>query len=294
MKRQRQLAAWMGAILGTLCALLLAAAQSQAEDRSFTEEFHQTYALSSDGRVALENINGAAHISVWDRNEVKVDAVKYAGSKERLDDAQIRVDANSNYISIRTEYREHNLTFSDDDERHNPASVEYALTVPRNARLDEIKLINGSLDVTGVAGETRISLINGRLTARELSGPARLATVNGRMDARFGRLSNSPITLKSVNGSIELTLPSDSQAEIEASTVHGGISNDFGLGVRNHEYVGHDLRGELGSGGPHIRLENVNGRIEIHHANDNRALSPVKDLNQGRDRDSDDEDDDDI
>lgn len=294
MKRQRQLAGWMGAILGTLCALLLMAAQGQAEDRSFTEEFHQTYALSSDGRVALENINGAAHISVWDRNEVKVDAVKYAGSKERLDDAQVRVDASSNSVSIRTEYRDHNLTFNDDDERHNPASVEYTLTVPRNARLDEIKLINGSLDVTGVAGETRISLINGRLTARELSGPARLATVNGRMDARFDRLSSSPITLKSVNGSIELTLPSDSQAEIEASTVHGGISNDFGLGVRHHEYVGHDLRGELGSGGARIRLENVNGRIEIHHANDNRALSPAKDLNRGRDRDSDDEDDDDI
>ena len=292
MKRQRTLATWMGAILGTLCTLLFVVVQGHAEDRSFTEEFHQTYALSPDGRVALENINGAAHITVWDRNEVKVDAVKYAGSKERLDDAQIRVDANSNYLSIRTEYRDRDLTFNDDDERHNPASVEYTLTVPRNVRLDEIKLINGSLDVTGVAGETRVSLINGRLTARELSGPARLATINGRLDARFDRLSNSPITLKSVNGSIELTLPSDSRAELEASTVHGGISNDFGLGVRHHEYVGHDLHGELGGGGTRIRLENVNGRIEIHHANDNRALSPATDLNHDRDRDSDDDDDD--
>jgi DUF4097 and DUF4098 domain-containing protein YvlB len=244
--------------------------------------------------VELENINGAAHITVWDRDEVKVDAVKYAGSKERLNEAHIRVEASRDSISIRTEYPDHNLTFNDDDERHNPASVEYTLTVPRTARLDEIKLINGSLDVTGVAGEIRASLINGRLIARELSGPAKLSTINGRLDAQFGRLSNSPITLKSVNGSIELMLPSDSRAEIEASTVHGGISNDFGLGVRNHEYVGHDLHGQLGGGGTRIRLENVNGRIEIRHADDNHALSPAIDLGHDHDRDSDGDDDDDI
>lgn len=291
MKRQHTLATWMGAILGTLCALLFVVVQGHAESRDFTEEFHQTYALSPGGRVELENINGAAHITVWDRNEVKVDAVKYAGSKERLDEAHIRIDASKDSLSIRTEYPDHNLTFSNDDERRNPASVEYTLTVPRSARLDEIKLINGSLDVTGVTGETRVSLINGRLTARDLSGPARLSTINGHLDARFDSVSNSPITLKSVNGSIELVLPSDSRAEIEASTVHGGISNDFGLGVRHHEYVGHDLHGQLGGGGTRIRLENVNGRIEIRHANDNRALSPATDLNHDHDRDTDDDDD---
>ena len=31
------------------------------------------------------------HISTWDRNEVKVDAVKYADTKERLDEAQSRL-----------------------------------------------------------------------------------------------------------------------------------------------------------------------------------------------------------
>jgi DUF4097 and DUF4098 domain-containing protein YvlB len=295
MKRQRTLATWMGAILGTLCALLFVAAQSQAESRDFVEEFHHTYPLSAGGRVELDNINGAAHITVWDRNEVKVDAVKYAGRKERLDEAQIRVDAGSDYVSIRTEYREHNLTFNSDDEENNPASVEYTLTVPRTARLDEIKLINGSLDVTGVAGEVHASCINGRLTARGLSGRIKLATINNRVDAQFDRLGDSPIELKSVNGSVLLTLPSDSRAELEASTVHGGISNDFGLRVRHHEYVGHDLHGELGSGGTRIRLENVNGRIEIRHANDNRALSPATDLNHDHDRDSDrDDDDDDI
>ena len=292
MKGQRTPATWMGAILGTLCAVLLMAGQGQAENRSFTDEFHQTYALSSDGRVALENINGAAHISVWDRNEVKVDAVKYAGSKERLDDAQIRVDANSNYVSIRTEYRDHNLTFNNDDEGHNPASVEYTLTVPRSARLDQIQLINGPLDIHGVAGEVRASCINGRMTVQGLQGRVKLDSVNSRMEVQFDRLGNAPVELSSVNGGIELTLPSDAKAEVEASTVSGSIEDDFGLHVNNHRWVGHDLRGELGSGGPRIELSNVNGRIEIRHANDGRTLSTVKDFSKpDRENDRDDDDD---
>jgi DUF4097 and DUF4098 domain-containing protein YvlB len=101
-------------------------------------------------------------------------------------------------------------------------------------------------------------------------------------------LTGKSVELNSVNGSVELTIPSDSKAEIEASTVSGGIENDFGLHVNNHRYVGHDLRGELGNGGPRIKLENVNGRIEIRHASDGRALSPVKDLSH-RDRDEDDD-----
>ena len=94
-----------------------------------------------------------------------------------------------------------------------------------------------------------------------------------------------------LNGSVELTIPSDSKAEIEASTVSGGIDNDFGLHVNNHHFVGHDLRGELAGGGTRIELKNVNGRIEVHHASDGRTLSPVKDLSH---RDGDDKDDSEI
>jgi DUF4097 and DUF4098 domain-containing protein YvlB len=287
MNRQRQFATWSGAVLGTISALLLISLAAHASDRrgAFTEEFHQTYALTPDGRVELDNINGAVHISSWDRNEVKVDAVKYADTKERLDEARIEVDSGKDYLSIRTKYRDHDLTF-DWGSHNNPASVEYTLTVPRAARLNEIKLINGSLEVTGVSGEVHASCINGKLQAHNLSGRARLSTINGRLDARFDQLAGSALELNSVNGSVELAIPSDSKAEIDASTVSGQIDNDFGLHVNHHRYVGHDLRGELAGGGTRIELKNVNGRIELRHAEDGRALSPVKDLSH-RDRDDD-------
>jgi DUF4097 and DUF4098 domain-containing protein YvlB len=271
------------------CALFLFAVAAHASDhrRAFSEEFHQTYVLDADGRVELDNINGAVHISAWDQNEVKVDAVKYADSKERLDQARIEVDSGKNHISIRTKYPDHDLTFNSGS-HNNPASVEYTLTVPRGARLDEIKLINGALDVTGVKGEVHASCINGRLEAKNLSGSADLSTINGHLEAMFDELSSSSINLSSVNGSVEMTIPSDSKAEIEASTVSGGIENDFGLHVNHHSFVGHELNGELGSGGPRIKLSNVNGRIEIRHASDGRTLSPARDSSH-HDKDEDDD-----
>jgi DUF4097 and DUF4098 domain-containing protein YvlB len=289
MNRHHSFATWLGAILGSLCALLVLAIAAHASDRrgDVTEEFHQTYTLTPDGRVELDNINGDVHITSWDRNEVKVDAVKYAYSKERLDEAQIEVDAGKDYVSIRTKYRDHDLNFNWGS-HNNPASVEYTLTVPRMAQLDEIKLINGGLDVSGMSGEVRASCINGRLEAHDLAGRARLSTVNGRLEARFDQLDGRELELNSVNGTVKLTIPSDSRAEVEANTVSGGIENDFGLHVNHHRIIGHDLRGELGSGGAHIHLQNVNGRIEIHHAQDGRPLSPVKDLSH-RDHDDDDE-----
>ena len=278
---------WLGAVLGTVCALLVFAFAAHASDHrgALSEEFHQTYALTPDGRIELDNINGPVHISSWDQNQVKVDAVKYADTKERLEEAKIEIDARNDSISIRTKYPDHNQSWNWGS-HNNPASVEYTLTVPRTARLDEIKLINGSLDVTGMSGEVNASCINGRLEAHDLSGRARLSTINGRLDARFGQLASNSVELNSVNGSVELTIPSDSKAELEADTVSGGINNDFGLHVNHHNFVGHDLRGELGNGGAHISLKNVNGRIEIRHAQDGRAMSPVKDLGHRDDDDS--------
>ena len=289
MNRHRSSATWLGATLGTVCALLILALGAHAADRrgALSEEFHQTYTLTADGRVELDNINGDVHISSWDRNEIKVDAVKYADTKERLDEAKIEVDARNDSISIRTKYPNHDHNWNWGS-HNNPAGVEYTLTVPRSARLDEIKLINGELDINGVRGEVNASCINGRLEAHNLAGRARLQTINGHLDARFDQLAGQRVELNSVNGSVDLTIPSDSNAEVEATTVSGGINNDFGLHVNHHRFVGHDLRGELGSGGARIKISNVNGRIEVRHAQDGRALSPVKDLSR-QDKDDDDD-----
>jgi hypothetical protein len=242
------------------------------------EEFHQTYGLSVTGRVSLENLNGGVQIKVWDRPAVQVDAIKKAYRQNRLNEAQIQVDATEESIRIKTEYPNENQSFRGDERRwENPAIVDYVLTVPRKAILESIELVNGSLDIDGVEGNVKASSINGRLNARGLAGEARLSTVNGSLNASFTQLNESKsISLGSVNGSLTIVIPSNANASVKAGTVHGGISSDFsGLKVKHGEYVGHSMDGQIGAGGPRIKLSNVNGEIRINHAQDGLPVSPA-------------------
>jgi DUF4097 and DUF4098 domain-containing protein YvlB len=270
----------LGMMLGSIMALAFSAA-AQASDYSGSavrDEFHQTYPLAANGTLELKNISGDVHITGWDRNEVKVDAIKYAGTKERLDEAKIVVEPSADRISIRTEYPHRDLTFSDDDRENNPASVEYTVTIPRGARIDEAKLVNGNLTLEGVSGEVHASCVNGRLHAAGLGNASRLSAVNGRLEAAFDRLPTGSVELRDVNGRMSVTIPSDAQATIKASTVNGSITNNFDLPVQKGRYVGHKLEGQLGSGGTELSLHNVNGRIEIMHAEDGKPLSRVTNL----------------
>src|ERR1022692_5029350 len=113
MNRPRQFHSRSGIVLST-CALFILALAAHASDHrgALTEEFHQTYALTSDGRVELDNINGDVHISSWDQNQEKVDAGKYADTKEQLDEAKIEIDSRNDALSIRTKYPDHNKNWN--------------------------------------------------------------------------------------------------------------------------------------------------------------------------------------
>lgn len=251
-------------------------AQSRPE---FTEEFHQSYALSGEGTVSLSNINGDVRVNAWDRNEVKVDAVKSARTREDLQEVTINVEAGGHSVNVETRYPENRWSDREVERRGNSTKVQYTLSVPRSARLEQISLVNGTLNIEGVAGPVRASVVNGLVQARGLTGPVNISVVNAPLEASLDRLNDSStVNLSAVNGPLTVTLPSDSSATVRASTVHGPITNDFNLPVREGEYVGRNLEGRLGPGGARVRLSNVNGAIRIKRANDNRPLSPATNL----------------
>jgi DUF4097 and DUF4098 domain-containing protein YvlB len=228
-----------------------------------TEAFNQTYPLSPTGRVHIENINGDVHVNVWDQASVKVDAVKSAHSQKRLSEVTIDVESAPDILRIKTKYPEER-NYEGRDREDGFTSVEYTLTVPRTAKLDGADLVNGSLDVEGVKGDVRANLVNGTVTASGMGGDVKLNTVNGGIEANVASLGTAKdVQLNSVNGPIVLTVPAGASAVIKATTVHGKITNDLGLTVEDGQFVGHSMSGQVGSGGARIRLNNVNGSIEV-------------------------------
>ncbi len=240
--------------LATFVAVLCVAGLAFA-DAPFRETFDQSYPVAAGARVSLSNVNGGVQVNVWDQNSVRVQAVKEAESQADLDALRIEVAATSSSVAVETRYP-HGT--------HSHLSVEYTLTVPKGASLDTIDLVNGDLTVAGLGGEVHAKLVNGEAKLSGLAGNVEVHTVNGEQNVELQQLaSGQRVELKTVNGSVRLALAAAVAAEVHAKTVNGHLSNDFGLPVNKHEYVGADMTGAIGSGGGEVRLESVNGAIVV-------------------------------
>ncbi len=255
-----------------------------------SERFTQTYPLSANGRVNVSNVNGPVTVEGWDRNEVKLEYVKTADTKERLAEVEIRIETRADSFSVESDYGDR----KNGDRWRNTGKivVEYRLMVPRGAVLDEAETVNGSVSVSGFTNNIKVSAVNGQISATNIRGTAKLCTVNGDVNADLERVeSGSKITLETVNGRVNLTIPSDSSAMVKAESLNGEIRNDFGLPVRKGKYVGRDMYGRIGSGDAQIKLSSVNGGLTVGRRNDGRTLSPATNLLTQQDADDDWDDD---
>jgi len=229
-------------------------------------EFRASYSLVPNGRVVVQNLYGDVKITAWDRDEVLVQAIKHSTDPRRLNDAQIIVDSSAELVSIHTQY-----TGSDAE---HPASVEYQIMVPRGANLENVKIVNGGLSLSGMTGPVKASSVNGSIKAEKMAGQTELSTINGHLDADFQRVNKChSISLTSVNGPIKLSLPSGAAANVSAQNRSGGIDSDFGRSWRAPG--GHRLDAAVNGGGTQIRLHNVNGGISIHSTWNRKAVRPV-------------------
>jgi len=243
-KRQR--------IWAVLAAVAAANTMSATVMSTRSGAFRHIYALHRDARVTIQNLYGNVTITGWDRDAVLVEAIKHSSDPRHLDDARIVVEPTADSLAIHTQY-----TGSD---AANPTSVEYRITVPRHIHLENVSLTNGQLSLDGLVGPIKASAVNGDIHALKLGGQADLSTINGRVEANFNRTSPAnSISLSSINGAIDLTIPSGSGASLEAQNRSGGIASNIGHPARTD--AGHRLI--VKGSGPRIRLHNVNGGISI-------------------------------
>lgn len=227
-----------------------------------TEGFAQTVELSSDGELAISNVNGSIEITGWDRNQVHIDAVKKANSLDKLEDIQIEVEADDDRVEIDTD-----LPYNGN------ASVAYRVSVPSGARVD-INTVNGSIEVAGVGGDVAARSVNGRVQADGLAASTRIKTVNGSVSASYATApTDGAHHFKSVNGAITVYLPSAPNARFAAKSVNGSIRNDFGLEVHRARYGPmRSMAGSLGAGKGEFDFDTVNGAIKILNSHNSADL----------------------
>lgn len=227
-----------------------------------TAAIDETRALAATGEVLIENVNGPITIETWDKAEVRLQAVKSARSAADLAALEVDIEATPTRFAAKTVYRDKEGSWL--KKFTNTGEVRYTVTVPHTARLRQIETVNGAIAITNAHGRVSAKTVNGRLVARGLRDEVELSVVNGELEAEFDALSpRQDIALSSTNGRIELRLPDTPGAEIDASTVNGSITNDFGLTNDAKKWVGQKLQGTIGDGAARVRVETVNGAISL-------------------------------
>jgi len=228
-----------------------------------TETEEMTFEVNADARISLENINGDIRITGGSGEKVHLVAEKKAGNQEYLDELEVVVDADKDYIRIETRHPKSEggwLKWGND----SSGSVSYVLEVPATVNLDTISTVNGDVEITSVRGQVKAETVNGSLEVMGLEGDVKLETVNGSIQAEFNQMgAGQRVSADAVNGKIILVLPADTSARVEAETVNGSIdADDFGLKPEKG-FVGRNLSGEIGGGDARISLDTVNGSIKI-------------------------------
>ena len=226
-----------------------------------TDKIEKTYTFDIDGKVSLSNINGDVFITACDCKKLTLSALITASDQETRDRISLKIKANESSFSVETKYAERDKEWHRKDRQ---SEVVFHLSVPKGANLNDIELVNGDLDISGVTGKLNADLVNGRLSSDGLTSDTKIEMVNGNINLSFKNLNNAKnVDLEAVNGDIIVSLPSNASAKISAETVSGRISNEFGLKVNKGQWVGSDMNGTIGDGRVDIKMENVNGRIAL-------------------------------
>ena len=229
-----------------------------AASAKVSEKFAQTYPLAANGSIRLENVNGSVEIIAWDKAEVSLEAEKSAKDQDALSRMHLKIESSPSQLAIKTEL-EKSWKFWD----HANAQVHYKLMVPAGVKLEKIDVVNANIRVTGVKGMVNLDSVNGSIDAKDLSGPGEFETVNGSITVSYSTLpaSADEISLDTVNGSCTLKLPAGAAFSLDADTVNGRVSCDFPITLQKSGK--HDLRGTVGTSGPSIELDSVNGSLTV-------------------------------
>jgi hypothetical protein len=217
----------------------------------------ETRALDPGGVFTLDNVNGRVTVTTWSEPRVRVEAEKAASSEARLRELRVEIDGEGRRVDVRTRMPGGSWIFGGGGSR-----VQYRITLPEGAQV-RVGTVNGSVEVTGVAGELRASTTNGSVEVTDAAGVVEASTVNGGIRARYRVVdAEGRHSFSTTNGSISVSVGEGGGGRVEARTVNGSIENDLPLESTSRT-TRRRLEGRLGKGSGSLELNTVNGSIHL-------------------------------
>lgn len=264
----------------------------------------RTITASAKGQIAMEIPLGSVRIVGWDRDEVHITGtlgdgvngleidrdeeeiyieLSYMGHDERSSEANLEVKvprgSELEIEGIRTDVNVFGVSGSvyvetvrgdiDLDVQSPEVQVESIageIKIRGGAKMVYAESASGTIDVSGVLHGAELEAVSGnvRLTDSRIT-EAELSTAAGNIYFQGTFAPDGRFQAESLNGKVELVLPSDVKADFEVETFNGSIEIGFeGVEVeRSHGGPGRSAYFSTGGEGFRVQVETFNGSCVI-------------------------------
>ncbi len=261
--------------LALAAALVVAPVALHAQARQTERDaFTLNEKIPQNAWIRVRNVNGELRVRASTSDKVEVTATK---TWRRGDPKDVTIEtkkgsdgsillcaiwAGTETTCTEDSYDSHREGRNRWDNDHNDVAVDFEIRVPKGVKVGAWT-VNGAVSIDGATSEVRASTVNGGVDATSTGGPVQASTVNGSVHALMGRFdSDQDLRFSTVNGSVIAEFTGDIDADIDLSTVNGRFQTDWPVTISGRIDPRH-LRAKLGKGGRRIRLETVNGNVEL-------------------------------
>jgi hypothetical protein len=274
--------------------MLLIAVCAIAAGTASAEEWTKSYSVSGRARVRVDSNDGSVRVTTGDSKQIEL-RVSYNGYTL---DKNLTITSNQNGDEVQLSARVRNAISWGWGGLHRSLSIE--VHMPRTADLNvdtgdgsvEAEAIIGHLDihtgdghirVEGAKGDIRLRTGDGSIEGRDLDGRLEANTGDGHvtLDGRFDTLNiktgdgsinaranpgsklDSGWNVRTGDGSVEMSIPGDLQANIDATTNDGRIS--LGIPVTVEGSMGtSQIHGKMNGGGQPLTIHTGDGSIHLN------------------------------
>ena len=158
-------------------------------------------------------------------------------------------------------------------------SITFEIEAPARTNLRLHAVNGGEILVENIEGDLDISNVNGGITLNGVAGTVNAGTTNGGVRASLTRVTaDKQMAFTSLNGTVDVTLPAATKANLRLRSDHGDVYSDFDVQLAASAPVVQENRGSNGryrisrnrsivgainGGGPEFELRTFNSNVYV-------------------------------
>lgn len=246
-------------------------------ERSWTE----THAVTgASPRLEVSNIWGSVQVRVGQPGRIKASITE---SRSAPDQARFDLSQKILKLDVKADVTGVSFVVGDPPRQHSNdcrdcrVDYQFDIEVPPDAVVDVGTVMDGKVDIQGVAGTIRASNVNGPISAAGVHDCEAVNSVNGPITMDYSSAPLQDCHIETVNGDVTLVVPVEAGLDVRMDLFNGNATSE--LPVSSFEppatveklvednrtrYRIQQMAGiRVGAGGPTYSIASMNGDLRI-------------------------------